>query len=209
MAVPNYAHVPSALYATGLYNLKTHDGSEAFVDAVIATLNGLDSNFRHLKKKPGQTDVHGHGEDSFVYLLPDNKAQAGDFIQGAGGPDPKPRWGIDPEPFYTHADAHDPDDHGIGDGAGTPPPVPVYPPYPGDPVFDALGDQLFADYATAQHAPNGGMGRWFGRTEYDWLATVVPTLQASIDKHKIEWREALNAWRASVGKPPIVVWPDV
>lgn len=123
MSVPDFSYVPKKLYATGLYDLKTHDGAEAFTDAVVATLNGLDENWRHLKKNPSQTHVHRHGEDSAVYLLPDNKAQAVDFIGGAGGPNPQPGWIVDPEARYTHADAHDPDDHGIG-STHTCPPVP-------------------------------------------------------------------------------------
>lgn len=76
-----------------------------------------------------------------------------------------------------------------------PPPVtppPTMPPYPGDPVFDAVGVALFADYAEAGQLPNPEMGRWFGRTIYDWLAKVVPTLDASIAKHRAEWRAVLG-----------------
>lgn len=74
----------------------------------------------------------------------------------------------------------------------TPVPPPSTPPYPGDPVFDAVGVALFADYAEAGQSPNPEMGRWFGRTIYDWLAKVVPTLDASIAKHRAEWRAALG-----------------
>ena len=74
----------------------------------------------------------------------------------------------------------------------TPIPPPQTPPYPGDPVFDAVGVALFADYAEAGQAPNAEMGRWFGRTIYDWIAKVVPTLDASIVKHRAEWRAALG-----------------
>ena len=77
-----------------------------------------------------------------------------------------------------------------------PAPEPVYPPYPGDAVFDQVGVVLFADYAAAGQAPNPQMGRWFGRTIYDWLATVEPTLDASITKHRREWR-------AILGLPPL------
>lgn len=72
------------------------------------------------------------------------------------------------------------------------PPTPTYPPYPGDPVFDAVGVALFADYSEAGQSPNPEMGRWFGRTIYDWLAKVVPTLDASIAKHRAEWRAVLG-----------------
>lgn len=192
MSVPNYANVPTMLYATGFYNLKTHEGHAAFVDAVVATLNGLDSNFRHLKKKPGQTDLHGHGEDSFVYLLPENKAQAGDFVQGAGGPDPKPRWGIDPEPYYTHKDAHDPDDHGIGE-APPPPPAPQFP-YP-DEVIHVLSFQTRVKSAYQEAGrifpdPNDSDAyRHFVR--YGYSCGRMDAQQAE-EKHIVELRKALG-----------------
>ena len=126
MSIPDHRHVPLKLYATGLFDLRTHDGQEAFTDAVVATLNGLDRNWRHLKKSASQTHVHRHGEDSAVYLLPDNRAQAVDFIGGAGGPNPQPGWIVDPVARYTHADAHDPDDHGLGGTAHTCPQVPTF-----------------------------------------------------------------------------------
>ena len=113
MSVPDHRHVPKKLYDTGLFDLKSHDGQAAFTDAVVATLNGIDPNWRHLKKSAAQTHVHRHGEDSAVYLLPDNKAQTVDFIGGAGGSNPQPGWVVDPRPA-TCSRRHDPDDHGIG-----------------------------------------------------------------------------------------------
>lgn len=74
------------------------------------------------------------------------------------------------------------------------PPAPVLPPYPGDPVFDQIGVALFADYALAGQAPNPGMGRWFGRTVYDYLAGM--SMADSIAKHRAEWRQVL-------GLPPL------
>ena len=44
------------------------------------------------------------------------------------------------------------------------------PPYPGDQYGTIIGDVLFADYAEAGQAPNPGMGVWFLRTVYDYLA---------------------------------------
>ena len=74
------------------------------------------------------------------------------------------------------------------------PQPPVYPPYPGDVIFDQIGVVLFADYAEAGQGPNPGMGRWFGRTVYDFLTGM--TMEASIIKHRKEWRQVL-------GLPPI------
>jgi hypothetical protein len=73
------------------------------------------------------------------------------------------------------------------------PPVPtppVMPPYPGDSVFDEIGVVLFGDYAQAGQSPNVGMGRWFGRTVYDYLAGMP--MADSIAKHRAEWRAALG-----------------
>lgn len=126
-----------------------------------------------------------------------------DVIVSAGIPSASPGW----TPYTTVVE---------GSGAWVkpgevvtppqPPTTPVYPPYPGDQPFDELGNALFKDYATAEHAPDPGMGRWFGRTEYDWLTGICKTLAESIKKHEVEWRQGLNDWRASAGKPPITNW---
>lgn len=79
-------------------------------------------------------------------------------------------------------------------------PPPRLPPYPGDPVFDAIGVALFADYGLALQAPNPQMGRWFGRTVYDYLAGMP--IDDSIKKHRREWRDAL-------GLPPILGLPPL
>lgn len=192
MSVPNDYAVISAVYASGDYDLKTHEGHAAFVDAAVRALHGVDANWGHLKKKPGQANIHGHGEDSVLYKLPDGTAWAVDFIQAAGGANPSLRWGPDPVAYYTHADWLDPKNH----DAAPPAPTPQYPPYPGDEVFDLIGVKLFADYALAANPPNALMGRWFGRTIYDWLAKNEPTLDASVTKHRAEWRKIL-------GLPPL------
>lgn len=204
MAIPNMAAEVKKLYDTGLFNLKTEDGEGAFVDATVAMLNGIDPHFKHLKKKAGQTDVHGHGEDSVLYLLPNNKAQACDFVIGAGGSNPQPGWNPDPEPFYTHADAHDPDDHGL-DGGGSAP-APTYPSYEelgGDEGGKTITRILEADYQRAKGPLDGECGTWPQRTNYDFLTRKVATVEASIAKHQPEWRQALNAERAANGLPPI------
>ena len=64
------------------------------------------------------------------------------------------------------------------------------PPYPGDAAFDAIGITLWADYAEAGRVPDAQVGRWVGRTVYDYLAGM--TLDASIAKHRAEWRTALG-----------------
>lgn len=114
MMVPNHSFVPRKLFDTGLFDLKTEDGEGAFTDAVVATLNGIDPNWRHLKKSAAQTNIHRHGEDSALYLFPDGTAKAVDFVIGSGGSNPTPGWQVDEITVYAHADGADPDDHGLG-----------------------------------------------------------------------------------------------
>lgn len=63
-------------------------------------------------------------------------------------------------------------------------------PYPGDQYGTQIGDVLFADYAEAGQAPNPGMGVWFLRTTYDYVAGLP--IDAAIAKHRAEWRRALG-----------------
>lgn len=195
--VPNDKAVVDAVFASGQYDLTTHDGQAAFVDAAVLALHKHDAKWGHLKKQPNQTNIHLHAEDAALYLSSTaGQSQAVDFIGDAGGSNPSIVWGVD-MPRYSKSDWLDPDEHG-GTAPKLPPVCPVCPPaqtipgYPGDEPFDAVGRVLFADYAEAGQGPNEGMGRWFGRTIYDWIARVMPTLQASIDKHRAEWRAALG-----------------
>ena len=201
MSVPNHSHVPKQLYATGLYDLKTHDGHHAFVDATVATLNGLDPNWRHLKKSAGQTQLHRHAEDAALYLLPNNEARAVDFIAGAGGANPQPGWIVDAFP-YKHSDAHDPDDHGLERAAPPPPPilrVPSYAELGGDALFrDMVGVPLAADMAAAGQSLNEGSAVWFARTVYSLMTARLRENGKPIDpvpivkKHRNEWRHILG-----------------
>ena len=197
MSVPDYRHVPQLLFATGLYNLHTEDGQAAFTDAVVATLNGSDENWRHLKKSSAQTNVHRHGEDSALYLLPDNKAQAVDFIGGAGGPNPGPGWNPDPAPLYTHADAHDPDDHGIGASAhAPPPPAPAFP-YPDEGTavlaFQNRVKAAYNDVGRIFPDPNDSDAyRHFARYGYDCGHMTEPEAQ----------NKRVRELRAQLGAPP-------
>lgn len=189
MSVPNYSNVPKALFDTGFYNLRTHDGQAAFVDAVVATLHGLDERWGHLKKNPGQTAVHGHGEDAALYLADeDGQSQAVDFVGGAGGPNPQPAWHVD-QPRYSKKDWIDPFDHGLG----KPPVVVSYPPYPpNESDVDGAGVALFADFGQAGQPPNPQMFRFAFRVAYSWLTKEVADLPASVAKHRREWRALLG-----------------
>jgi len=192
MDVPNHADIPQKLFDTGVFNLKTHEGQGAYVDACVAALHGRDPNWRHLKKKPGQTAIHRHGEDSAVYLLPNNKARAVDFIAGAGGPNPGPGWLLDPEIRYTHADAHDPDDHGIG-AAPAPQPIPQFP-YPDEngpgKVFQSRVKAAYGEVNRPFPDPNDPDAfRHFMR--YGYSSHEMPEPQAA-DKHIAELRDDLS-----------------
>lgn len=189
--VPDHRDVPQKLFATGLYNLQTHDGQGAFVDAVVATLHARDTNWGHLRKKSGQTSVHGHGEDAALYLSGTaGQSTAVDFIGGAGGPNPQPGWGVD-TPRYNSSDWADPFNHGYT--SAPPPPVCAMPPYPfPETQVDGAGQALFADFAEAGQSPNPEMFRFAFRVAYDWLAKNVASLDASIAKHRREWRAILG-----------------
>ena len=193
MPVPNHSLVPRRLFETDLYNLLTHEGQGAYVDAVVSTLHMVDPRWGHLRKRGGQTNIHGHGEDAALYKFSDGTALAVDFIAGAGGSNPQPGWGVGTF-VYKHDDWMDPTKHGEVVAVPIPPQYPPYP-QPEDPL-DAAGVALFADFAEAGQPPNPQMFRFAFRVAYSWLTKEVPSLQASIDKHRKEWR-------AILGLPPL------
>jgi len=197
VSVPAFAQVPNEsalvkkLYDTGFYDLKTEEGHGAFVDVVVSTLHAKDERWLHLKKKPGQTQVHGHAEDAVIYLVPPPALSvAVDFIGGSGGPNPGPGW-IVQKAEYTKADGLDPTVH-VASAPPAPLP-PVYPPYPQpEDALDGAGVALFVDFAEAGQQPNQQMFRFAFRVAYDWLTKNVATLDASIAKHRREWRGLLG-----------------
>jgi hypothetical protein len=168
MSVPDYRHVPQKLYDTGLFDLKSHDGQGAFVDAVLSALHALDENWRHLKKKKGQTAVHGHAEDAALYLLPNDQAIAVDFIGGAGGPNPRPAWTVQSGHVYKHSDAMNPSEHGVT--VAPPPPAPAI--KPREQFFHELG-QVNGFYASG-----AGLQRPGGMVTYDSEGRAVADVEA-------------------------------
>lgn len=134
------------------------------------------------------TIASGNDADRKIYQGPNGASfdpSAGPQIVGS------PSWNAIPEKYWR------PQNPPLREGDGMPVPVPVpqppaHEPYPGDAPFDAVGAALFADYAQAGNAPDPQMGRWFGRTIYDWLGKNEPTLDASIKKHRAEWRGLLG-----------------
>lgn len=205
MAVPDHFFIVQQTFKAGQYDLTNHDDHAQFVDDVVVDLHGVDPNWGHVIKKPGQTQIHGHGEDSALYKLPNNKAHAVDFIGGAGGPDPSLRWGPDLEPFYTHADWLDPADH--ENGVPHPQPPPTYPSYEamgGDAGGKRVTELIEIDYINAgKSGLDGHSGVWQWRTAYDYLTRKFATVDESIAAHQPEWRQALNDERIAQGKPPI------
>lgn len=118
-----------------------------------------------------------------------------DIIVGAGGATPSVGWNVIAEPgpgaWIRPRCKGD-----VWDAAEpTPPPVVIKPPYPGDPHGTAIGEALFADYLAAGQPANTGMGVWFWRTAWD-AAVEGLTTEASIKKHR-------NEWRAILGLPPL------
>lgn len=210
MSVPNHQHVPKKLFDTGLFDLRTEEGQGAFTDAVVAVLHGLDEKWGHLKKNPGQSQVHGHGEDSALYLSSEpGQSTAVDFIGGAGGPNPQPGWIVD-APRYSAKDWVDPFDHKLG--APVPPPTPQIPSYGqlGDDAFfrAMIGVPLFADYLMADAAghpdakPNDGMSVWFSRPIYLLLAAFMASNGQPVDVNGIV-RRVRNEWREKLRLPPV------
>lgn len=73
------------------------------------------------------------------------------------------------------------------------PPAPVYPGYPqNEAVLDVAGGALLADFAEAGQEPNAAMFRFAFRVAYDWMVGNVPSLEASVAKHRREWRAILG-----------------
>jgi hypothetical protein len=197
VSVPNHFSVVQDVFRIGSYDLKTHEGQARFVDDVVLALHKRDPRWGHLKKNPGQTQVHGHGEDSALYLAPmPGLSTSVDFIGGAGGPDPKPGWIVD-EPRYSRTDWIDPTTHGEREQAPEPEPkpqptpVPAHKPYPGDPFFQQLGALLEADYAEGGQRFNGGSVVWISRTLWRYLNEGM-SIEASTAQSRKEWRAALG-----------------
>lgn len=205
MSVPNQFAVVQALFGTGLFDLRTHEGQGAFVDAVVSALHATDERWGHLKKRRGQTAVHGHGEDAALYRHGDGTAHAVDFIVGAGGPNPLPRWGVDSFP-YTDADWLDPTEHGVS--AAPPPPLapvrlPSYAELGDDAFFRAMvGVPLQADMLMAGQQLNDGSAVWFSRTVYSLMAAFLRANGQPIDPAAIV-KTHRNEWRAILGLPPV------
>jgi hypothetical protein len=202
MSVPDRRDVPRKLFDTGLFNLKTEEGQGAFTDAVVACLHASDERWGHLKKRGTQSNLHGHGEDSALYLSDTpGQSQAVDFIGGAGGPNPQPGWIVD-EPRYSENDWIDPFDHRLNGSDPLPPRIPSYGELGDDAFFRAsIGVPLQADMLVAGQPLNDGSSVWFSRTTYEILTEALKAGHM-IDTAPIV-RKYRNQWRAILGLPPL------
>lgn len=174
--------------------------------------HGATNGWGWLSKSPSETNVDGYAEDAIVFSADDAaRENVADLVAGAGAPGASiPDAPIDAHERREHNRWVKPESLSIEEmayllsgGQPQPGPTPEYPPYQGDETFDVVGEKLFADYATAGYPPDSQMGRWFGRTDYDFLTGKVTPMEASVEKHRLEWRETLNQRRASNGLPPI------
>lgn len=188
-SVPNHRGVVEDVARSGHYDLLTHEGRAAFVDAAVEALHKKDKRWGHLKKNPSQTNIHRHAEDAALYLRDTGLSSAVDFGGGFGGPNPTIAWQVD-IPRYTKADWLDPHEH---DAWANPPALaPATKPYPGDEFFTkSLGEVLERDYAEAGQRLNAGSSVWFSRTIWRHVNEGM-TMEQSTAQSRKEWRAALG-----------------
>lgn len=199
--VPDKREIPQRLFATGLFNLRTESGQGAFTDAVVSALHASDERWGHLKKSASQSQLHGHGEDSALYLEDTGLSSAVDFIGGAGGSNPQPGWIVD-EPRYSAKDWADPTAHGFEAPKVITPRVPSYGELGDDAFFRAqIGVPLQADMIEAGQSLNDGSSVWFSRTTYEILTEALAAGRM-IDPAPIV-KKYRNQWRAILGLPPL------
>lgn len=141
-AQPNNFQTVRQVYDTGHFNLSTPLGTGEFTDAVVCALNQVDPNWGHLRKNPGQTQLHGHAEDAALYRVEGGLSIAVDFIGGSGGPNPQPGWIAD-SPRYT-ADFWFPPHNCGAAPEPTPQPAPVVDLSAVLAKLDALSNQIHA-----------------------------------------------------------------
>lgn len=206
MPVPNEFPIVQKLHASGVFDLRTHEGQGAFTDAVVAALHAKDERWGHLKKTASQTHVHGHGEDAALYLSDrDGESCAVDFIGGAGGPHPQPAWNVD-APRYSKKDWRDPFDHGYEQAPPPPPPalrIPDYEELGGDAFFRAtVGKPLEDDMMAAGQSLNDGSAVWFSRLTYRLMAKLIASNGVPVDV-MAEVKVVRNEWRAILHLPSV------
>jgi len=107
---PNDFAVVEAVYQSRTWDLVSTEGLGAFTESVVASLHAHDPRWGHLKKRPGQTQINGHAEDSALYLSDTpGQSQAVDFVGGVRTASARPAWTPD-EPRYSASDWYAPGD---------------------------------------------------------------------------------------------------
>jgi len=86
------ASIINAVYATGQYNLATHEGCGQFTEGCLAALMAQASPmWGHILKTPGQNQYQGHAVDALMLLAgPGNGIF--DIIQSSVSPEAKPQY---------------------------------------------------------------------------------------------------------------------
>ena len=100
-----------------------------FTDDVVCALHAVNPRWGHLRKNPGQTQLHGHAEDAALYRVDSpGLSVAVDFIGSAGAPNARPTWQPD-QPRYRESDWLPPHNcEGVVPAPGPTPQPPVSPP---------------------------------------------------------------------------------
>lgn len=217
MSVPN-EELERAVQAARVYEQqgyfeKVRQGDQKaaslFVRLVALDLNPkADPNgWGWLTKSPGETQVDGFAEDAICWTNdPNNRVNAVDMVNRAGAPGASIGGSVKerranntwypPEPLTMYELAYLRPSGQPPTQPPSPPPTPTYPSYEalgGDSGGVKITQQLEADYKRAgRPGLDGGCGAWQQRVSYDFLTGLVPTVEASITKHRAEWCAALG-----------------
>lgn len=168
------------------------------------------TDYGWLSKSPGESNVEGYAEDAIVFGADPNDLQnVVDLVNGAGAPGasigggvkerrPHNKW-VAPIPLTFDEVNY------LVTGAEQPskPNHPSYADLGGDEGGKKITRLLEADYRRAKGGLDGECGAWVQRTAYDFLTGICKTVEESISKHQLEWRQALNDERRANGLPPI------
>jgi len=195
--IPNYEETVrelSLLYPDEFKNAHTGNAhTEDFIRIVAWELYKLDIRFGLNGKRGNPNDI---SDDVVNYLgegvghTPEGTAcNVIDVIKAAGSPQASVTWQVFSDPQDASGAWVVPTDPFNGEEPiPTPPSTPGY---AGDDVYNAISKQLDADYKKAGQILDDRCGCWFGRVDYDIYVTGM-TVQASIEKHRPEWLEALG-----------------
>lgn len=106
-AVPDHSSYVVAFFNANResYDLSTDEGCGLFIEGVVAVLQGVDSQWGHLRKYGSQTQFNGHAVDAIAYRGlpgdPDGIQENGktvtavDIIRGAGADGAGTAWQVD------------------------------------------------------------------------------------------------------------------